>query len=50
MRVSKEGIRRVASDSAPQGEDLIREAYGSRDFGIGVQAFLEKKRPAWTGT
>jgi enoyl-CoA hydratase/carnithine racemase len=49
MRASKEGIRRVVNDSQPQGEDLIRECYGSRDFKLGVQAFLEKKRPAWTG-
>jgi enoyl-CoA hydratase/carnithine racemase len=49
MRVSKEGIRRVVNDSHPLGEDLIRECYGSRDFKIGVNAFLEKKRPAWTG-
>jgi enoyl-CoA hydratase/carnithine racemase len=50
MRVSKEGIRRVVNDSHPIGEDLIRECYGSRDFKIGVNAFLEKKRPAWTGS
>jgi enoyl-CoA hydratase/carnithine racemase len=50
MRVSKEGIRRVVNDSQPQGEDLIRECYGSRDFKIGVEAFLAKKRPAWTGS
>jgi enoyl-CoA hydratase/carnithine racemase len=50
MRVSKEGIRRVVNDSQPQGEDLIRECYGSRDFKIGVNAFVEKKRPAWTGS
>jgi enoyl-CoA hydratase len=49
MRVSKEGIRRVVNDSAPSAEDLIRECYGSRDFKIGVQAFLDKTRPAWTG-
>ncbi|MFL6675010.1 MAG: enoyl-CoA hydratase/isomerase family protein [Massilia sp.] len=50
MRASKEGIRRVLNDSQPQGEDLIRECYGSRDFNIGVNAFLDKKRPAWTGS
>lgn len=50
MRASKEGIRRVVSDSEPKGEDLIRECYGSRDFKLGVEAFLDKKRPAWTGT
>jgi enoyl-CoA hydratase/carnithine racemase len=50
MRVSKEGIRRVINDSHPLGEDLIRECYGSRDFKIGVRAFLDKKRPAWSGS
>jgi enoyl-CoA hydratase/carnithine racemase len=49
MRVSKEGIRRVVNDSHPLGEDLIRECYGSSDFKIGVRAFLDKKRPAWSG-
>ncbi len=50
MRASKEGIRRVVDAGLPQGEDLIRACYGSRDFKIGVQAFLEKKRPVWTGS
>jgi len=50
MRVSKETIRRVVSEMAPQGDDLIRACYGSRDFKIGVEAFLDKKRPAWTGS
>jgi enoyl-CoA hydratase/carnithine racemase len=50
MRVSKEGIRRIVAEGVPQGEDLIRECYGSRDFKIGVEAFLEKTRPVWTGS
>lgn len=49
MRVSKEAIRRVVNDGLPQGEDLIRAAYGSADFRIGVETFLQKKRPGWTG-
>lgn len=49
MRASKEGIRRVAGDSLPDGEDLIRACYGSRDFQVGVAAFLDKKKPVWTG-
>lgn len=49
MRVSKEGIRRVVAETVPQGDDLIRICYGSRDFKIGVQSFLDKKRPEWTG-
>jgi enoyl-CoA hydratase/carnithine racemase len=50
MRVSKEGIRRVVAESVPQGEDLIRACYGSRDFRIGVEAFLNKTKPVWTGS
>jgi enoyl-CoA hydratase/carnithine racemase len=50
MRVSKEAIRRVIAEGLPQGDDLIRACYGSRDFKIGVDAFLEKKKPVWTGS
>jgi enoyl-CoA hydratase len=50
MRASKEAIRRVIAEGLPQGEDLIRACYGSSDFKIGVEAFLEKKRPVWTGS
>lgn len=50
MRVSKEAIRRLTQAGLPDGEDLIRECYGSRDFKIGVNAFLDKERPVWTGS
>lgn len=50
MRACKEGIRRIVNEGLPQGEDLIRACYGSSDFKIGVQAFLEKERPVWTGS
>lgn len=50
MRVSKEAIRRIAAEGLPDGEDLIRTCYGSRDFKAGVNAFMEKKRPVWTGS
>lgn len=49
MRVSKEAIRRLVNAGLPDGEDLIRAAYGSADFKIGVNAFLDKQRPQWTG-
>ncbi|MGJ9416945.1 enoyl-CoA hydratase/isomerase family protein [Massilia sp. CMS3.1] len=50
MRVSKEAIRRITNAGLPDGEDLIRAAYGSADFHVGVNAFLDKQRPQWTGT
>lgn len=49
MRVSKEAIRRLVNAGLPDGADLIRAAYGSADFKIGVNAFLDKQRPQWTG-
>ena len=49
MRVTKESLRRLLHAGLPEGEDLIRECYSSKDFRIGVDSFLEKRDPAWTG-
>ena len=50
MRATKEAIRRLLHAGMPAGDDLIRECYGSKDFQIGVNAFVEKREPRWTGT
>jgi len=49
MRVSKEAIRRLMHAGLPDGDDLVRECYGSKDFRIGVDAFVAKRAPQWTG-
>lgn len=49
MRVTKEAIRRLTLSGLPDGDDLVRECYGSEDFKTGVAAFLEKSTPAWQG-
>ena len=49
MRVSKEAIRRLIHAGLPDGEDLVRACYASHDFRIGMQAFIEKRAPEWTG-
>ncbi|MFL6799842.1 MAG: enoyl-CoA hydratase/isomerase family protein [Xanthobacteraceae bacterium] len=49
MRVSKQAILRLLHAGLPNGEDLVRECYGSDDFRIGVAAFVAKQEPQWTG-
>jgi enoyl-CoA hydratase len=49
QRVSKEGLRRLAVGSLPDGEDLIRQCYASADFHEGVDAFVHRRPPTWQG-
>ena len=47
--VTKESLRRLLVRDLPDGEDLIRRCYGSSDFREGVDAFVAKRNPRWTG-
>jgi enoyl-CoA hydratase len=49
LRVTKQALSRLAVESDPNDEDLIRQCYGSQDFRNGVKAFVEKKKPVWLG-
>jgi enoyl-CoA hydratase len=50
LRSVKEGVRRLMEHARiADAEDLVRMAYGSEDFKEGIDAFLNKRPPKWTG-
>ena len=51
LQVTKEGLRRLR-DEGPEADDkdLIRTAYMSADFKEGMEAFLGKRKPNFTGS
>jgi enoyl-CoA hydratase/carnithine racemase len=51
LRVTKEALRRIKEKMSPEEDrDLILKCYMSRDFREGMDAFLNKRPPKWTGT
>jgi enoyl-CoA hydratase len=51
LRATKEALRRIKENIGSQKDrDLILMCYMSRDFREGMDAFLNKRAPKWTGT
>ncbi|MCB1514086.1 MAG: enoyl-CoA hydratase/isomerase family protein [Hyphomicrobiaceae bacterium] len=50
LRATKEALRRLRDPKLRgQDEDLIAMCYTSQDFREGMEAFLAKRKPDWTG-
>ncbi len=51
LRATKEALRRIQEKlTSDKDRDLILMCYMSRDFREGMDAFLNKRPPKWTGT
>jgi enoyl-CoA hydratase len=49
LRATKEALRRIAATAAAS-DDLVAMCYTSADFREGIESFLSKRPPRWTGT
>src|SRR5262249_37844166 len=49
MRGSKAAVSPPLPAGLPGREHLVRACYGSDDFRLGVEAFVDKREPRWTG-
>jgi enoyl-CoA hydratase len=49
LRATKEALRRNRAALEVEDSDLITSCYMSDDFRIGMEAFLSKTKPVWTG-
>jgi enoyl-CoA hydratase/carnithine racemase len=49
MRAAKRAVARLRRADVPDGDDLVREVFGSADFRAGVEAFVNREKVIWTG-
>ncbi|MFX0545977.1 enoyl-CoA hydratase/isomerase family protein [Roseovarius sp. S1116L3] len=49
LRATKEAMRRTRAATAVDDSDLIVSCYMSDDFRTGMEAFLSKRKPDWSG-
>jgi enoyl-CoA hydratase len=49
MKVAGQALARLRRANLPDGDDLVREVFGSADFRAGVSAFVNRGQVSWTG-
>ncbi|MBM4184141.1 MAG: enoyl-CoA hydratase [Gemmatimonadetes bacterium] len=49
MKAAGQALTRLRRAHLPDGDDLVREVFGSEDFRAGVSAFVKRERVRWTG-
>ena len=49
MKAAGQAVARLRRANLPDGDDLVREVFGSADFRAGVAAFVERGQASWTG-
>jgi enoyl-CoA hydratase len=49
MKAAGQAVARLRRAHLPDGDDLVREVFGSEDFRAGVSAFVNRGRVSWTG-
>jgi len=49
MKAAGQAVARLRRAALPDGDDLVREVFGSADFRAGVRAFVDRGQVSWTG-
>ncbi|WP_369135127.1 enoyl-CoA hydratase/isomerase family protein [Modestobacter sp. I12A-02662] len=49
MKATGQAVARLRRANLPDGDDLVREVFGSADFRAGVAAFVAREQVSWTG-
>jgi len=49
MKATGQAVARLRRANLPDGDDLVREVFGSADFRAGVAAFVAREKVSWSG-
>jgi enoyl-CoA hydratase/carnithine racemase len=49
MKAAGQAVARLRRATLPDGDDIVREVFGSADFRAGVAAFVAREQVSWSG-